>query len=151
MTGLVPEGGEDRLLDDAHDRYARTAASARQFLISQFGVSAFVWREGNGRAGDGGGGGKAGGSGSGEAGGGESASGSAEASGSGTEASGSGSGSGSGSSGGGYYEARTFNFFLFPAPRGDFDARFSCQASSLAFLASQGFDFNKVRAVVDAF
>jgi hypothetical protein len=47
-------------------------------------------------------------------------------------------------SGGGSYEARTFNFYAFPTPRGEFDPRFVCQASSLAFLASQGFDFNKV-------
>jgi poly(A)-specific ribonuclease len=53
---------------------------------------------------------------------------------------------GPGGGGGGGYEARTFNFHLFPAPRGDFDLRFMSQASSLAFLASQGFDFNKASA-----
>lgn len=42
------------------------------------------------------------------------------------------------------YEARSFNFHLFPSPAQDVDVRFTCQASSLAFLASQGFDFNKV-------
>lgn len=42
------------------------------------------------------------------------------------------------------YEARPFNFHLFPLPAGGDDMRFSCQASSLAFLAAHGFDFNKV-------
>ncbi|KAK3089306.1 hypothetical protein FSP39_002559 [Pinctada imbricata] len=44
------------------------------------------------------------------------------------------------------YEARPFNFYLFPRPymRGAPDCRFLCQSSSLDFLASQGFDFNKV-------
>lgn len=45
---------------------------------------------------------------------------------------------------GSHYEARSFNFHLFPSPSEDMDMRFSCQASSLAFLASHGFDFNKV-------
>lgn len=42
------------------------------------------------------------------------------------------------------YEARSFNFHLFPSPDGDMDLRFMSQASALAFLASEGFDFNKV-------
>eukprot|EP00879_Flechtneria_rotunda_P010761 GHRR01011244.1.p1 GENE.GHRR01011244.1~~GHRR01011244.1.p1 ORF type:complete len:413 (+),score=126.85 GHRR01011244.1:1149-2387(+) len=41
------------------------------------------------------------------------------------------------------YEARTFNFYLFPQPHGSYNRRFLCDASSLAFLASHGFDFNK--------
>eukprot|EP00879_Flechtneria_rotunda_P029453 GHRR01031860.1.p1 GENE.GHRR01031860.1~~GHRR01031860.1.p1 ORF type:complete len:217 (+),score=69.08 GHRR01031860.1:106-756(+) len=45
---------------------------------------------------------------------------------------------------GNHYEARSFNFYLFPAPTDQYDLRFMSQASSLAFLASQGFDFNKV-------
>ena len=104
MTGLTLDGQEDKLLDDAFDRHERTVAAAQQFLILQFGLTAFVWRGPRADASGGGGGG-----------------------------------------GGGAYEARTFNFYLFPAPRGDFDLRFACQASSMAFLASQGFDFNKVR------
>ena len=41
------------------------------------------------------------------------------------------------------WTARPFNFWLFPdAGRGS-DAVFSCQASSMAFLADCGFDFNK--------
>jgi len=45
---------------------------------------------------------------------------------------------------GSHYEARSFNFHLFPSPSEELDLRFSCQASSLAFLAAHGFDFNKV-------
>ncbi|XP_033748844.1 poly(A)-specific ribonuclease PARN-like isoform X2 [Pecten maximus] len=43
------------------------------------------------------------------------------------------------------YEARPFNFYLFPRPysRTGPDIRFMCQSSSIEFLASQGFDFNK--------
>eukprot|EP00897_Mesotaenium_endlicherianum_P003570 jgi/Mesen1/3240/ME000187S02405 len=39
--------------------------------------------------------------------------------------------------------ARTFNFYIFPQPYGSFSLRFSCQASSLAFLREHNFDFNK--------
>ncbi|XP_052069732.1 poly(A)-specific ribonuclease PARN-like isoform X1 [Mytilus californianus] len=44
------------------------------------------------------------------------------------------------------YEARPFNFYVFPRPHSRVapDLRFLCQASSIDFLASQGFNFNKV-------
>lgn len=44
------------------------------------------------------------------------------------------------------YTAKPFNFYIFPRPysRSSPDLRFSCQSSSLEFLASQGFDFNKM-------
>ncbi|KAF8069569.1 psi1 [Scenedesmus sp. PABB004] len=42
----------------------------------------------------------------------------------------------------GAYAARTFNVFLFPQPHGSYNRRFLCDAGSLAFLASHGFDFN---------
>lgn len=42
----------------------------------------------------------------------------------------------------GAYTAKTFNIYLFPAPFEQYDRRFLSQASSLAFLAQQGFDFN---------
>ncbi|XP_052769212.1 poly(A)-specific ribonuclease PARN-like isoform X2 [Mya arenaria] len=43
------------------------------------------------------------------------------------------------------YTAKPFNFYIFPRPlsRVAPDLRFSCQSSSLDFLMSQGFDFNK--------
>ncbi|XP_053392664.1 poly(A)-specific ribonuclease PARN-like isoform X3 [Mercenaria mercenaria] len=43
------------------------------------------------------------------------------------------------------YTAKPFNFYIFPRPfsRAAPDVRFSCQSSSLDFLMSQGFDFNK--------
>ncbi|KAG2487082.1 hypothetical protein HYH03_014327 [Edaphochlamys debaryana] len=48
------------------------------------------------------------------------------------------------------YAAATFNFYLFPrppeggsAPASSAARRFTCDAGSLAFLASQGFDFNR--------
>ncbi|XP_034937449.1 poly(A)-specific ribonuclease PARN-like isoform X3 [Chelonus insularis] len=44
------------------------------------------------------------------------------------------------------YTQRSYNFYVFPKPfnRSAPDCRFMCQASSIAFLASQGFDFNKL-------
>eukprot|EP00882_Tetradesmus_deserticola_P014874 GHRQ01015828.1.p1 GENE.GHRQ01015828.1~~GHRQ01015828.1.p1 ORF type:complete len:190 (+),score=56.60 GHRQ01015828.1:265-834(+) len=36
------------------------------------------------------------------------------------------------------YQARTFNFYLFPQPHGGYNRRFLCDASSLVFLASHG-------------
>ncbi|XP_062601439.1 poly(A)-specific ribonuclease PARN-like [Saccostrea cucullata] len=43
------------------------------------------------------------------------------------------------------YETRPFNFYVFPRPhsRAAPDCRFLCQSSSIDFLASQDFDFNK--------
>lgn len=129
MTGLTLEGQEDKLIDDVFDRHERTVAAASQFIITQFGLSAFIWCPTS--------------SGSSSRGGGASSS---------SSSSGSGERQAAGvqdGNAGGTYEARTFNFYLFPSPRGDFDLRFSCQASSLAFLASQGFDFNKVSNMTD--
>ncbi|KAI3424112.1 hypothetical protein D9Q98_009473 [Chlorella vulgaris] len=45
---------------------------------------------------------------------------------------------------GGAYRPRTFNFYLFPRPSEGSDKRFVCQSSSIEFLASCNFDFNKV-------
>ncbi|XP_052241794.1 poly(A)-specific ribonuclease PARN-like isoform X2 [Dreissena polymorpha] len=44
------------------------------------------------------------------------------------------------------YTAKPFNFYIFPRPfsRAAPDIRFTCQSSSLDFLLSQGFDFNKM-------
>ncbi|XP_072029451.1 poly(A)-specific ribonuclease PARN-like [Amphiura filiformis] len=44
------------------------------------------------------------------------------------------------------YVAHPFNFYVFPRPtlRDARDQRFLCQSSSMDFLASHGFDFNKV-------
>lgn len=44
------------------------------------------------------------------------------------------------------YEAKPYNFYLFPSPpnRSAPDKRFLCQSSSIDFLVSNGFDFNKV-------
>ncbi|XP_052615524.1 poly(A)-specific ribonuclease PARN isoform X3 [Peromyscus californicus insignis] len=41
---------------------------------------------------------------------------------------------------------KSFNFYVFPKPfsRSSPDVKFVCQSSSIDFLASQGFDFNKV-------
>ncbi|KAL4223633.1 Poly(A)-specific ribonuclease pnldc1 [Mactra antiquata] len=42
------------------------------------------------------------------------------------------------------YEAKTFNFYLYPCSGyGPVDSRFVCQASSLKFLCRYDFDFNK--------
>ncbi|KAJ2358893.1 hypothetical protein IWW50_003083 [Coemansia erecta] len=46
----------------------------------------------------------------------------------------------------GYYEARPFNFNVFPAPAVggiDVDAHFASKSSALEFLAKNSFDFNK--------
>ncbi|XP_023814352.1 poly(A)-specific ribonuclease PARN [Oryzias latipes] len=44
------------------------------------------------------------------------------------------------------YVTKPFNFYVFPKPfsRTSPDLKFICQSSSIDFLASQGFDFNKV-------
>lgn len=43
------------------------------------------------------------------------------------------------------YKQRSYNFYVFPHPCDKVvDTRFLCQASSIAFLAKQGFDFNKL-------
>ncbi|XP_031417976.1 poly(A)-specific ribonuclease PARN isoform X2 [Clupea harengus] len=44
------------------------------------------------------------------------------------------------------YLTKSFNFYIFPKPfsRNSPDKKFICQSSSIDFLASQGFDFNKV-------
>ncbi|XP_028319501.1 poly(A)-specific ribonuclease PARN [Gouania willdenowi] len=44
------------------------------------------------------------------------------------------------------YIIKPFNFYIFPKPfsRTSPDKKFICQSSSIDFLASQGFDFNKV-------
>ncbi|XP_040001317.1 poly(A)-specific ribonuclease PARN [Xiphias gladius] len=44
------------------------------------------------------------------------------------------------------YVTKPFNFYIFPKPfnRTSPDIKFICQSSSIDFLASQGFDFNKV-------
>ncbi|XP_056890770.1 poly(A)-specific ribonuclease PARN [Takifugu flavidus] len=44
------------------------------------------------------------------------------------------------------YIIKPFNFYVFPKPfnRTSPDKKFICQSSSIDFLASQGFDFNKV-------
>lgn len=72
----------DRLLPCTVRRYKKSVNSAKNFLITQFGLSTFTWT-------------------------------------------------------GAAYEARTFNFYLFPRPYEDVDRRFLCQASSMEFLAKQ--------------
>ncbi|XP_043289264.1 poly(A)-specific ribonuclease PARN-like isoform X2 [Venturia canescens] len=44
------------------------------------------------------------------------------------------------------YCQRSYNFYVFPRPlnRNAPDCRFMCQSSSISFLASRGFDFNKL-------
>ncbi|XP_012226535.1 poly(A)-specific ribonuclease PARN [Linepithema humile] len=43
------------------------------------------------------------------------------------------------------YSQRSYNFYVFPKPMNrQADCRFMCQASSIAFLANQDFDFNKL-------
>ncbi|KAG2501045.1 hypothetical protein HYH03_000864 [Edaphochlamys debaryana] len=46
----------------------------------------------------------------------------------------------------GHWEVRTFNAYVFPRPVDamNWDKRFVCQASSLTYLAAQGFDFNRM-------
>ncbi|GLC34625.1 hypothetical protein PLESTB_001241100 [Pleodorina starrii] len=101
FTGLSPDGGGEDPLDDYDERYKRLLAAADNFLICQFGLSAFKWHT-------------------------------APAS--------------SSRGGGGYWEAKTFNAYIFPRTDDKMgkDKRFLCQASSLTYLAEQGFDFNKM-------
>jgi poly(A)-specific ribonuclease len=88
MTGLYTDNSREDPLDDYETRYEKAALSAEQFLITQFGISAFCWVDGG-------------------------------------------------------WQAKTFNFYVFPRVTDDFDRRFLCQASSIEFLASHGFDFNR--------
>lgn len=45
---------------------------------------------------------------------------------------------------GGRYQAKTFNFYIFPEPSEQYNKRFVCEAGAISFLTKQGFDFNKV-------
>jgi poly(A)-specific ribonuclease len=45
------------------------------------------------------------------------------------------------------YTAHTYNFYICPRSFGGLDPRFVCQASSLEFLSSHNFDFNKVNYI----
>ncbi|KAK3271580.1 hypothetical protein CYMTET_20084, partial [Cymbomonas tetramitiformis] len=87
FTGLSLGRSADNL-DDLQDRYEKLAECGRNFLVLQFGLSTFHWRDGK-------------------------------------------------------WEARTFNIYVFPASHAGYDKRFTCQTSSLRFLASCNFDFNK--------
>lgn len=120
------QGMEDNVLDDVFERYTKTVSSAQSFSITQMGISAFKWVEGDAAS---------------------SAPATAAAA---ATAAGLGNGNSSSSSSiigdwqmGGHYEARSFNLYIFPAPLDEWDQRFMCQASSMLFLAEQGFDFNK--------
>lgn len=44
------------------------------------------------------------------------------------------------------YNHQSYNFYVFPRGNNRLapDCRFMCQASSIMFLSSQGFDFNKL-------
>lgn len=88
MTGLYLETTREDYLDDYDTRYEKAASGAEQFLITQFGISAFCWQDGQ-------------------------------------------------------WNAKTFNFYVFPRVTDSFDRRFMCQASSIEFLTSHGFDFNR--------
>lgn len=46
------------------------------------------------------------------------------------------------------YDARMYNFFLYPRHVSSIDHKFSCQASSLQFLSKCTFDFNKVSTIL---
>lgn len=41
------------------------------------------------------------------------------------------------------YQVQAYNFYVFPRPFKNWDKRFTCQASSMAYLAEHNFDFNK--------
>lgn len=103
--------------DVSYHRYAKIAASAASFQITQFGLSCFepaaaTPQDSNAAAPN-------------------------------TTRSSTGTTTTSGSSGGGAWAARTFNFWVFPSPgRHTAAPTFVCEASSMAFLSSQGFDFN---------
>ncbi|GLC47457.1 hypothetical protein PLESTM_002076300, partial [Pleodorina starrii] len=135
MTGLFLEGQTENYLDDMQDRYSRYSAAAQSFVITQFGLSCFRRccdhegeqkgeQEGEGE-----------GEGQGEQEGGRGGAGPSPSS------------SSSPSSCPTRYLAATFNFYLFPRPQEGSaygtSRRFLCDAGSLSFLASQGFDFNR--------
>lgn len=41
------------------------------------------------------------------------------------------------------YQVHAYNFYVFPRPFKSWDKRFTCQASSMTYLAEHNFDFNK--------
>ncbi|KAK9866018.1 hypothetical protein WJX84_007566 [Apatococcus fuscideae] len=43
MTGLFTNDNQQNYLDELEDRYAQVAESARKFIITQFGLSCFIW------------------------------------------------------------------------------------------------------------
>lgn len=88
MTGLRLGQHREEMLDDLENRYQKTLAGAQQFLVTQFGLSAFIWEDGK-------------------------------------------------------YQAKTYNFYVFPDTSGNQDRMFLSQASALQFLAKNNFDFNK--------
>ncbi|CAB4014879.1 RNA-directed DNA polymerase from mobile element jockey, partial [Paramuricea clavata] len=92
FTGLaVNESQRPSLFDTPCERYMKLKRMVGQFLVCQFGISAFIKSQEYPNT----------------------------------------------------YEARTFNFHLFPSSFGQIDVRFTCQASSLEFLCNHKFDFNK--------
>ncbi|KAK7112946.1 poly(A)-specific ribonuclease PARN-like [Littorina saxatilis] len=94
FTGLdKPDCSHSAPFDTAKERYFKLKEGSLEFLMIQFGVCAFKFKED-------------------------------------TQS----------------YEARPFNFYVFPRPytRQAPDKRFLCQSSSIDFLVQQGFDFNKL-------
>lgn len=90
FTGLI-NGRDVSVFDSPEDYYIRIMNGSCDFLLIQFGLSAFYWDETKN-----------------------------------------------------HYMNDTYNFYLYPRGRPGPDRMFLCQSSSLDFLASNGFNFNKL-------
>ena len=90
FTGLI-NGKDVSVFDSPEDYYIRSMNGSCEFLLIQFGLSAFYWDENKN-----------------------------------------------------HYMNDTYNFYLYPRGRPGPDKMFLCQSSSLDFLASNGFNFNKL-------
>ncbi|KAJ8730314.1 hypothetical protein PYW07_017352 [Mythimna separata] len=90
FTGLI-NGRDVSIFDSPEDYYLRCMNGSCEFLLIQFGLSAFYWDEKEK-----------------------------------------------------HYMNDTYNFYLYPRGRPGPDRMFLCQSSSLDFLASNGFNFNKL-------
>lgn len=90
FTGLI-NGPDVSIFDPPEQYYTTLLQGSTEFLLVQFGLSAFRWDEKTSQ-----------------------------------------------------YMNDSYNFYVFPRGRPGPEKIFLCQSSSLDFLASQGFDFNKV-------
>ncbi|KAJ2796197.1 hypothetical protein H4R20_005607 [Coemansia guatemalensis] len=128
MTGLYESKElQPSRLDTLDERYAKLKRSVELYGVIQVGVCLFTWVDGHKQG---------------------QREGAAAATDGGTDDPGGGADETANGTGdvGGYYEARPFNFNVFPSSSVGgiaVDAHFGCKSSAFEFLARNSFDFNK--------